>query len=381
MPRPVLGTAPCSAPPRARHPCRAPVPRAAGRIGARAPARGRGTGADPDPLRGLLQEQVADREEPGDPQAQRVAVEPLGLDLDGGDRPVVRGKAELDEGELVVPAKQLPVRPAHRVADGRRHVEPDEGPDGRIQDDRHRHVEAAPAVKPEIPGARPLPVDPDRGLEAQLGEPGLDRRCVGNGAAAQSALDRPAPVEGRPAPADASAAWPAALAGSAGAPCRLRPRPSWRTIVAPDSTVRLTKSVARTFGSIRTLRPIRTPRGMTACLPTIVIPVLRWPGVRRFAIPRSVPSPTIAPGPTVTSLSRIARSMIAPGRIPASHMTMESRTTAPTPTTTPGERTELTTIPSTRQPCEIRLRWIWAVAPTLPGARSSERVWMSHSRS
>ena len=114
---------------------------------------------------------------------------------------------------------------------------------------------------------------------------------------------------------------------------------------------------------------------------TIVIPVLRWPGVRRFATPRSVPSPTIAPGPTVTSLSRIARSMIAPGRITESNMTMESRTTAPTPTTTPGDRTELTTIPSTRQPCEIRLRWIWAVAPTLPGARSSERVWMSHSRS
>ena len=47
---------------------------------------------------------------------------------------------------------------------------------------------------------------------------------------------------------------------------------------------------------------------------------------------------------------------------------MESRTTAPTSTRTPGDRTELTTVPLMTQPCEMRLRWTCAVAPTRAGA-------------
>ena len=86
------------------------------------------------------------------------------------------------------------------------------------------------------------------------------------------------------------------------------------------------------------------------------------------------------PGPTTTSLSRIARSTTAPERMTESNMTIESRTTAPTSTRTPGDSTELTTVPSITQPWLIRLRWTCAVGPTLAGARSSDRVWMTQSR-
>ena len=46
-------------------------------------------------------------------------------------------------------------------------------------------------------------------------------------------------------------------------------------------------------------------------------------------------------------------------------MTIESRTTAPTSTRTPGDRTELTTVPLMMQPWLIRLRWTWAVCADL----------------
>ena len=94
---------------------------------------------------------------------------------------------------------------------------------------------------------------------------------------------------------------------------------------------------------------------------------------------RTVPSPTIAPWPTTTSLSRIARSTTAPERMTESNMTIESRTTAPTSTRTPGDSTEFTTVPLMMQPWLTRLRWTWAVGPTLAGARSSDRVWMTQS--
>ena len=89
----------------------------------------------------------------------------------------------------------------------------------------------------------------------------------------------------------------------------------------------------------------------------------------------------MAPCPTTTSLSRIARSTTAPERMTESNMTIESRTTAPTSTRTPGDRTEFTTVPAMTQPWLIRLLWTWAVGPTLAGARSSERVWMTQSLS
>src|SRR5437667_29640 len=90
------------------------------------------------------------------------------------------------------------------------------------------------------------------------------------------------------------------------------------------------------------------------------MPVLSRPGSWRFGAPSYGPSPTIAPCPTTTSLSRIARSITAPARITESNITIESRTTAPTSTRTPGESTLLTTVPSITQPWLIRLRGICA---------------------
>jgi len=64
-----------------------------------------------------------------------------------------------------------------------------------------------------------------------------------------------------------------------------------------------------------------------------------------------------------------------------SNITIESRTTAPTSTRTPGDSTLLTTVPLITQPWEIIDRWTCAVGPILAGARSSDRVWISHSLS
>ena len=60
-----------------------------------------------------------------------------------------------------------------------------------------------------------------------------------------------------------------------------------------------------------------------------VMPVVSRVGSWAFGVDTSVPSPTIAPGPTTTSLSRIERSTTALVRITESNMTIESRTTAP----------------------------------------------------
>ena len=70
---------------------------------------------------------------------------------------------------------------------------------------------------------------------------------------------------------------------------------------------------------------------MTARLPTTVMPVFSRPGSCLFGRSGNGPSPTRAPCPTTTSLSRIARSTTAPERMTESNMTIESRTTAPTP--------------------------------------------------
>ena len=119
----------------------------------------------------------------------------------------------------------------------------------------------------------------------------------------------------------------------------------------------------------------------TARLPTTVMPLLSRPGSCLFGLSGNGPSPTSAPCPTTTSLSRIERSTTAPERMTESNMMIESRTTAPTPTRTPGDSTELTTVPSMTQPWLMRLRCTWAVGPTLAGARSSDRVWMIQSLS
>ena len=139
--------------------------------------------------------------------------------------------------------------------------------------------------------------------------------------------------------------------------------------------------MARTCSPTFTFRPRWAPRGTTEYLPTTVMPVLRRDGSWRLGGESYGPSPTMAPWPTTTSLSRMARSTTAPARTTESNITMESRTTAPTSTRTPGERTLFTTVPLITQPCEIMDRWTWAVGPIFAGARSSDRVWISHSLS
>ena len=77
----------------------------------------------------------------------------------------------------------------------------------------------------------------------------------------------------------------------------------------------------------------------------------------------------------------IARSTTAPARMTVSNITIESRTTAPGSTRTPGDSTERSTVPQIWQPWLISERCTLAVGPTRAGARSSDRVWMSHSLS
>ena len=108
---------------------------------------------------------------------------------------------------------------------------------------------------------------------------------------------------------------------------------------------------------------------MTARLPTTVMPVVSRAGSFAFGVTvRSVPSPTIAFGPTITSLSRIARSTTAPARITESNITIESRTI--------GARIDAharrqhgvrSTVPSTTQPWRIRLDGRCAVGPMRAG--------------
>ena len=75
------------------------------------------------------------------------------------------------------------------------------------------------------------------------------------------------------------------------------------------------KSAGRTDPAMRTLRPMRAEAGMTARLPTTVMPVLRRSGSATLGVSKSVPMPTTALGPTLTSLSRMAWSTTAPARM------------------------------------------------------------------
>ncbi len=74
------------------------------------------------------------------------------------------------------------------------------------------------------------------------------------------------------------------------------------------------KSDGRTDPAMRTLRPMRAEAGMTARLPTTVMPVVRRSGSATFGVSKSMPMPTTALGPTLTSLSRMAWSTTAPAR-------------------------------------------------------------------
>ena len=73
----------------------------------------------------LLEELVGDRERRGRSRARaRPRSRAPAGDLGREDRPVVLGERELHERELVVPAEQLPVGLAERVADRRREMDP-----------------------------------------------------------------------------------------------------------------------------------------------------------------------------------------------------------------------------------------------------------------
>ena len=119
---------------------------------------------------------------------------------------------------------------------------------------------------------------------------------------------------------------------------------------------------------------MRADAGIWARLPTMVMPVLRRSGSSTLGVSKSLPVPTMALGPTLTSLSRMARSTTAPARMCVSNMMTLSRTMAPGSTRTPGESTECSTVPEIWQPWLMRLRCTLAVLPMRAGARSSERV-------
>ena len=89
--------------------------------------------------------------------------------------------------------------------------------------------------------------------------------------------------------------------------------------------------------------------------------------------------PTIAFWPTTTSLSRMERSTTAPDADDGVEHDDAVAHDGPESTRTPGDRMELTTVPAMTQPWLMRLRWTLAVGPTLAGARSSDRVWMTQS--
>ena len=77
----------------------------------------------------------------------------------------------------------------------------------------------------------------------------------------------------------------------------------------------------------------------------------------------------------------IARSTTAPARMTVSNMMIESRTTAPGSTLTPGDSTDRSTVPQIWQPWLISERCTFAVGPMRAGERSWERVWISQSLS
>jgi hypothetical protein len=110
-----------------------------------------------------------------------------------------------------------------------------------------------------------------------------------------------------------------------------------------------------------------------ARLPTMVIPAYRRSGSSRFGF-RSSPAPTTAPTPMRQSLSMMARSITARSATQVSNIRIESRTMAPGPTRTPGDRMLCSTVPSTTQPWLTMLRLTRASGPIRAGGRSSLRV-------
>ena len=100
---------------------------------------------------------------------------------------------------------------------------------------------------------------------------------------------------------------------------------------------------------MRQLRPISTPRGIRARLPTSVIPAYRRSGSSRFG-GRSVADTDLRAGADARLLVDDGAVQLRPRSMTASNMTIESRTTAPAATRTPGDSTLCSTVPSTTQP-------------------------------
>ena len=233
----------------------------------------------------------------------------------------------------------------------------------------------------QVPRRDALAVRPLQGLETQLREPGLDvgRR---HGADARGAMDMRASLPEasartrpraerrsgrRPTRAPSRTLASIRAGGSSvrrGAPPS--PPPGLCSTVPPDLTTRFAKSAERTRSPTLTLRPSAHAARDDRLLAD-----------DRDARCSAGPAPA---GSACRSRARRRRSPPGRPRPPCrgsrgrrprrtgstvSNITIESRTTAPTSTRTPGDRTLLTTVPLITQPCEIRLRWTCAVGPDL----------------
>ena len=326
--------------------------------------------------------------------------------LDGEQRALVLADAELGERELVVPAQQPAVRLAEHVADRRRVVRPADERERRIEDDRDAEVEAAASVEDEIPAGDPIAVGSLGGRQAR------GRRA--------SARRRPGARCGRPGrrmtwPAESSRDGRRAASGrsvldddplaAAGRAARGTPPTTTRSVGRRRGVVAATarlargarfgldrlaararrgpaKSDERTSAATLTLRPMRAPRGMTARLPTTVMPVLSRPGSCLFG--RSSYGPVADDRALADDDLLVEDRPVDDGARADDRVEHDDRVAHDRARRRPGRPAtgpSCTTVPAITQPWLMRLRWTWAVGPTLAGARSSERVWMTQSLS
>ncbi len=126
------------------------------------------------------------------------------------------------------------------------------------------------------------PAESTRG--ARFGRPARPER---GGLWRQSSRRRPLPLEATPTRPRAARA---GVVTGVTAGVRAPRVPDFASTESPLRITRFTKSEERTSAATRTFRPTRVPRGMTACLPTTVIPVFRRSGLLlvRPVVERSV---------------------------------------------------------------------------------------------
>ena len=216
--------------------------RAAARPAATCPGSGRRSRASPPTPRGAGRRSRAS----GRSRAQLVAIDRRDRQLRREDRPLVLGQRELRERELVVPAEQLPIRLAERVADRRGEVDPADQRERRVEDQRDRQVEPAPAVEPEIPrrdavaigagvsGSSPSSSSQRSTSAGRTGAPGSADRHGGQSTVAirsRPSGERRREPAARSPPGRAAAVWRAPAATDAGRPDAGR---SVRAVRSPD---------------------------------------------------------------------------------------------------------------------------------------------------